>query len=168
VVINDDALFRHPELAKDEVQTDGLEAEARRMGIAYVGLEGDIGIIANGAGLTMATLDEIALRGRRAGAFMDLGGTDDPQKVEMAFELMARSPSNAILVNIFGGITKCDVVAEGLIRALERIGNSTPIVVRIRGINEDLARSMLRQKGIAAHVSLEDAVDEVVELGGGA
>jgi succinyl-CoA synthetase beta subunit len=168
IAINDDALFRHPELAKDEAQVDGLEAEARRMGIAYVGMDGDIGVIANGAGLTMATLDEIALRGRHAGAFMDLGGTDDPQKVEKAFELMARSPSRAILINIFGGITKCDVVAEGVLRALERTGNRTPIVVRIRGINEDQARSMLRQRGIAAHVSLEDAVDEIVQLGGGA
>jgi succinyl-CoA synthetase beta subunit len=166
MVINDDALFRHPELAAFREVEDVLESEARENGIAFVRLDGDVGVIANGAGLTMATLDELALSGRTAGAFMDLGGTDDPGKVEVAYEIMARSGPKVILLNIFGGITRCDTVAEGVLRAMDRQGGKVPVVARIRGVNETRAREMLRAKGIAAHMSLEDAVRDVVELGG--
>jgi succinyl-CoA synthetase beta subunit len=168
IMINDDSLFRHPELAAHREGEDALESAARDNGIAFVRLDGDIGVIANGAGLTMATLDELALSGRAAGAFMDLGGTDDPARVETAFDIMVRSGPKVILINIFGGITRCDTVAEGVLRALDRQAGKTPVVARIRGVNEAKAREMLISKGIAAHMSLEDAVRDVVRLGGGA
>ncbi len=168
IVINDDALFRHSEVAAHREGEDELESAARDNGIAFVRLDGDVGVIANGAGLTMATLDELALSGRAAGAFMDLGGTDDPAKVELAFDIMARSGPNVILVNIFGGITRCDTVAEGVLRALGRQVGGIPVVARIRGVNEAKAREMLLAGGIGAHMSLEDAVRDVVRLGGSA
>lgn len=166
VVVNDDALFRHPELGTREQGLEGLEAEARSKGISFVRLDGDIGVIANGAGLTMATLDELALHHGRGGAFLDLGGTDDPAKVEEAFGLMARARPKVVLLNIFGGITKCDTVAEGVLRAVATLGDPFPVVARIRGVNEDKARGMLREKGIASHLGLEEAVREAAALGG--
>ena len=166
VVINDDALFRHPELGREERGLEGLEAEAGRKGVSFVRLEGDIAVIANGAGLTMATLDQLALHEGRGGAFLDLGGTDDPAKVEEAFELMARARPKVVLLNIFGGITKCDTVAEGVLRALDKLGRPFPVVARIRGVNEEKAREMLCQKGIASYLGLEEAVREAVVLEG--
>lgn len=166
VVVNDDALFRHPEIVILRDEEDPLEAAARENGIAFVRSDGEIGVIANGAGLTMATLDELALGGRAAGGFMDLGGTDDPVKVEKAFEIMALSSPKAILINIFGGITRCDTVAEGVLRAMDRLTERVPVVARIRGVNEEKAREMLLAGGIVAHISLEDAVRDVVTLGG--
>lgn len=166
IVINEDAMFRHPDLAVHREGEDELESTARDSGIAFVRLDGDVGVIANGAGLTMATLDELALSDRAAGAFMDLGGTDDPAKVELAFEIMARSSPKVILINIFGGITRCDTVVEGVLRARGRQTAHIPVVVRIRGVNETKAREMLLAGGIAAHMSLEDAVRDVVRLGG--
>ncbi|WP_019177399.1 succinate--CoA ligase subunit beta [Methanomassiliicoccus luminyensis] len=167
VIINDDALFRHPELGSQEQGVEGLEAEARSKDISFVSLDGDIGVIANGAGLTMATLDEIALRGGRGGAFLDLGGTDDPAKVEEAFKLMARAGPKAVLLNIFGGITKCDTVAQGVVGAMGRLDHHFPLVARIRGVNEEKARQMLRDHGIASHLDLEEAVREAVALEAG-
>ncbi len=166
IVINDDALFRHSELKVRQTEEDPLESEARENGITFVRLDGEIGVIANGAGLTMATLDELALSDRSAGAFMDLGGTDDPAKVEIALGIMARSAPKAILINIFGGITRCDTVAEGVLRALDQQAETIPVVTRIRGVNELKAQEMLRSRGIAAHTTLEDAVRDVVKLGG--
>jgi succinyl-CoA synthetase beta subunit len=157
VAINDDSLFRHPGLVTPQAEGDELERAARSEGIAFVRLEGDIGVIANGAGLTMATLDSLAVSGGRVGAFMDLGGTDDPSKVKRAFEIMALSGQRVVLVNIFGAMTKCDTVAQGLLDALS--SSSRPIVVvRVRGINEERAREMLRSNGINAYAGLEDAV----------
>jgi succinyl-CoA synthetase beta subunit len=165
IVINDDSLFRHPEIPLPPVSGDGLERAAKAEGMAFVRLDGDIGVIANGAGLTMATLDALSAHGKRSGAFMDLGGTDDPAKVRRAFELMVLSGQKVIFVNIFGGMTKCDTVARGILDALEGLTSPPATVVRLRGINEDGARKMLRSGGITSHAELESAVAEAAALG---
>ncbi|MDW5562947.1 MAG: ATP-grasp domain-containing protein [Methanomassiliicoccus sp.] len=162
ISINDDSLFRHPDLELPPTSGDELEGVARAEGLAFVRLDGDIGVIANGAGLTMATLDSLSLHGGDAGAFMDLGGTDDPARVRRAFEIMARSGQKVILVNIFGAMTKCDTVARGLLEALAGMVAPPTIVVRIRGINEEQAQDMLRSEGLAAHTELEGAVMDAV------
>jgi succinyl-CoA synthetase beta subunit len=158
VVINDDSLFRHPDVPV--TPSEGAEGIATREGFSFVRLEGEIGVIANGAGLTMATLDLIALNGGRAGAFMDLGGTDDPERVQRAYQIMASSGLRTVLVNIFGGVTKCDTVAQGLLEALDVIPDPPRTLVRLRGVNEDVAREMLLARGIAAHGDIDEAVME--------
>ncbi|MBM4237133.1 MAG: ADP-forming succinate--CoA ligase subunit beta, partial [Euryarchaeota archaeon] len=115
MTVNDDALWRHPELRDAEEELTPLEKEAREKDIAFVQLDGEIGVIANGAGLTMATLDNLSLHGGRGGVFLDLGGTDDPKKVEDALELMLKASPKVILLNIFGGMTRCDSVASGVL-----------------------------------------------------
>lgn len=164
VVVNDDALFRHPEIPGPSGPEDDLERTAGAVGITFLRLDGDIGVIANGAGLTMATMDALSARGGRAGAFMDLGGTDDPSRVRRAYEIMARSEQKVILVNIFGGMTKCDTVAQGLLDALSGMTSPPLTVVRLRGINEEKAREMLLAAGVQATAGLEDAVREAVAL----
>lgn len=163
IVINDDSLFRHPDLEVPEPGGDGIEAAARSEGIVFVPLEGDIGVIANGAGLTMATMDSLSARGGHTGAFMDLGGTDDPARVRRAFELMVASGQKVVLINIFGAMTKCDTVAQGLLNALSGLSNPPVTVVRLRGANEERAREMLLANGIVAHPELEDAIRDAVD-----
>jgi len=162
VSINDDSLFRHPDLPVPGTEGDELEVAARSEGIAFVRLEGDIGVIANGAGLTMATLDSLSLHGGRAGAFMDLGGTDDAARIRRAFEIMSLSGQRVVLVNIFGAMTKCDTVAQGLVEALGAMPSPPDTVVRVRGVNEEKAREMLRSREIAAFAELEYAIMEAV------
>ena len=168
VVINDDSLFRHPDLELLEPDGDGIEAAARSEGIVFVPLDGNIGVIANGAGLTMATMDSLSARGGRTGAFMDLGGTDDPARVRRAFELMAASGQKVVLINIFGAMTKCDTVAQGLLDALRGLRHPPATVVRLRGANEERAMEMLLAHGILAHPELEDAIGDAVDKEGGA
>jgi len=166
VIVNDDSLYRHKELiAPDETLTT-LEREAKEKDIALVQMDGEIGVIANGAGLTMATLDNLSLYGGRGGVFLDLGGTDDPKRVEQALELMIRSSPKVILLNIFGGMTKCDSVAEGVLAVENRIGISIPIVARIRGVNEERGRDMLSKAGMIAVSDLDEACRKASELGG--
>jgi succinyl-CoA synthetase beta subunit len=156
VVIDDDASYRHPEVAVDEARTP-LEAEAKAKGLSLVQLDGDVGVIANGAGLTMATLDVLALHGARGGVFLDLGGTDDKMVVQDALALVAKAKPRAVLVNIFGGITKCDTVAEGIIEAKGKMNLDFDLVVRVRGVNEAKARKMLQENGIQAMHELDEA-----------
>lgn len=167
VVIDDDALFRHESFKKVAADITPLERKARDKGIAFVQLDGNIGIIANGAGLTMATLDFLTMHGGKGGVFLDLGGTDDPQKVKEALLLMAEANPKVILINIFGGITKCDTVAAGLIQALREGHIELPIVARIKGVNEKEAFEMLRDTGIRPALSLEDATKIAVEIARG-
>ncbi|MDD1771114.1 MAG: hypothetical protein LUO79_08525 [Methanomassiliicoccales archaeon] len=157
VIVDEDALFRHPDLPAQDVDLTPLEQEARTKGLSLVQLEGDIGVIANGAGLTMATLDTLSFKGGKGGVFLDLGGTDDEKVVEDALELMAKADQKVILVNIFGGITKCDTVAEGVIKAKKRLSVAPPLVVRMRGVNEARAASMLEAAGIRALHDLDEA-----------
>ena len=166
VVLDNDALFRHPEFVHEAEDIPPLEAKAKEEGIAFVQLDGDIGVIANGAGLTMATLDMLARFGGKPAIFLDLGGTDDPEKVKACFRLMNEAKPSKIFLNIFGGITKCDTVAIGVTKVIEEEGIKIPIVARIKGRNEDLARDILAKAGIEAETSFEKAVEKVVAAKG--
>ncbi len=159
VTIDSDALFRHKEYSELKEDLTPLEEKARKLDIAFVQLDGDIGVIANGAGLTMATLDSLNMYKGRAGVFLDLGGTDDPEKVKEAMLLMEEADPKVILVNIFGGITKCDTVAAGLLEAMEEKSIGVPIVARIKGVNEEHARDMLRNAGMIPASGLSEAAE---------
>lgn len=166
IVIDDDAIFRHPEIQEQEQEKSSLEIEAQHKGLALVQLDGNVGVIANGAGLTMATLDNLSIHGAKGGVFLDLGGTDDEKVVEDALILMSKAGQRVILVNIFGGITKCDTVAEGLLAAKDKLHLTTPILVRIRGVNEEHARKKLSEKGITALYDLDEACKQAAIIGG--
>ncbi|MDD1767640.1 MAG: ADP-forming succinate--CoA ligase subunit beta [Methanomassiliicoccales archaeon] len=166
ITINDDSLYRHKDLVDLEEELTPLERKAKESGIAFVQLDGNIGVIANGAGLTMATLDNLDLYGGRGGVFLDLGGTDDPKKAERAFELMIEASPKVILLNIFGGMTKCDNVAAGVLAVKEKLGISVPVVARIRGMNEQRGREMLSGAGMIAVKDLDEACRRASEIGG--
>jgi succinyl-CoA synthetase beta subunit len=167
LVVDDNALYRHKSFQDLEQDLTPLEKEAKSEGIAFIQLEGDIGVIANGAGLTMATLDMISAKGGKGGVFLDLGGTDDPEKVKQAFRLMKKASPSVILLNIFGGITRCDSVALGVKEVLDEEGIEVPVVARIKGVHEDKAKQILRDAGFIAVSSLEKAAEETVKLRGG-
>lgn len=163
-IVNDGALFRHPDLEVVEEDYTPLEREARAQKIAFIQLEGRIGVIANGAGLTMATLDALNEFGGRAGVFLDLGGTDNPEQVTRAFRLMRKARPSVVLLNLFGGITKCDTVARGIKDVLDRDGVDFPIVTRIKGTNADLANEILRDAGLHTTRTLEEAAQRAIAL----
>jgi succinyl-CoA synthetase beta subunit len=165
IVLDDDATFRHPELKSIEEGRNQLELAARSKGLSLVQLDGDVGVIANGAGLTMATLDVLALHGAKGGVFLDLGGTDDKNVVREALALASETKPRVVLVNIFGGITKCDTVAEGIIEAKEKLVLDFDLVVRVRGVNEEKARDMLRRNGIIAMQELDKACEQAAKTG---
>ena len=160
VTIDSDALFRHKEYEGLEEDLTALEAKAKDLDIAFVQLDGNIGVIANGAGLTMATLDSLNMFGGKAGVFLDLGGTDDPEKVKSAMLLMEEADPKVILLNIFGGITKCDTVAKGVLEAIEARPTKAPIVARIKGVNEELGRDMLKEAGMIPASGLSEAAEK--------
>lgn len=160
VTVDSDALFRHREYEGMEEDLTPLEAKAKELDIAFVQLEGNIGVIANGAGLTMATLDSLNTFGGKAGVFLDLGGTDDPEKVKSAMLLMEEADPKVILLNIFGGITKCDTVAKGVLEAIEARPTKAPIVARIKGVNEELGREMLKEAGMIPASGLSEAAEK--------
>lgn len=164
VVIDEDAAYRHPDLEFREFDRTPLEQEARDKGLALVELDGDIGVLANGAGLTMATLDCLSSYHAKGRVFLDLGGTDDEKVVEEAMALMVKAAPGVVLVNIFGGITKCDTVAEGILAAREGLGIDIPIVVRIRGVNEEEAQLKLQNAGIVAYHELDLACEKAASL----
>jgi succinyl-CoA synthetase beta subunit len=164
VVLDNDALFRHPEFADEPEEVPPLEKKAREQGIALVQLEGDIGVIANGAGLTMATLDMLDRYGGKPAIFLDLGGTDDPEKVKACFRLMNDARPKKIFLNIFGGITKCDTVATGVTEVIKEEQITIPMVVRIKGRNEEQARKILEAAGIHAETKFEAAAERVAKL----
>jgi succinyl-CoA synthetase beta subunit len=160
VTIDSDALFRHGEYEGLEEDLTPLEAKAKELDIAFVQLDGNIGVIANGAGLTMATLDSLNMFGGKAGVFLDLGGTDDPEKVKSAMLLMEEAKPKVVLLNIFGGITKCDTVAKGVLEAIEDRPTDAPIVARIKGVNEELGRDMLKEAGMIPASGLSEAAEK--------
>ncbi len=164
LVVDDDALFRHPDYRGEHEDLTPLEQRAKEEGIAFIQLEGDIGVIANGAGLTMATLDSLTHFHGDAGVFLDLGGTDNPEKVKAALRLMKAAEPSVILLNIFGGITKCDTVASGVSGVIEDEGIETPLVARIKGRNEEAGRQILQAAGIIALAKLTDAAAKAAEL----
>ena len=165
VVIDDNALDRHPDLAelRDLGAEDPGEVEARERGLSYVRLDGTIGCVVNGAGLAMATMDLIQYHGGKPANFLDIGGSSNPDKVTAAMNILTRdSRVRAVLFNIFGGITRCDDVARGLLTALDRIGTKTPIVIRLTGTNEAEAREMLAKRGMTALSDMDEAVRAVI------
>ncbi len=170
VIIEDDAAFRHPEYAEIRDDRTPLEEIAREKEIAFVQLDGNIGVIANGAGLTMATLDVLKEFGGNPGVFLDLGGTDDPKKVTEAFLLMAQAKPRAVFLNIFGGVTRCDTVAKGLVDAMAQVpaAERFPLVARIRGNNEKEGIEILRAAGITSIPDLKSSAQAVVAAAGGA
>ena len=162
------ALFRHPELLsmRDLDEEDPAEVEASKFDLAYIQLDGNIGCLVNGAGLAMATMDTIKLFGGEPANFLDVGGGATTEKVTEAFKIMLRNPNlKAILVNIFGGIMRCDVIAEGVIAASRAVGLKVPLVVRMKGTNEDLGKKMLAESGlpIISADTMADAAQQVVQ-----
>ena len=165
IIVDNNSLYRHSELPEEDTELTPLEIEAREKGIAFVQLDGNIGVIANGAGLTMATLDALNEFNGRGGVFLDLGGTDNPEKVKQAFDLMVKAKPSVILLNLFGGITKCDTVARGIIEFMKESKVECPVVARIKGMNEEVAREMLKDYVIAVE-SFQEAARRAAELGG--
>ncbi len=166
ITIEDDALFRHRDIEPRFYGLDPVEIEAKKKGLSFVRLEGDIGIIANGAGLNMATIDMISLRGGKPANFFDLGGTDDPEKVIEALRLESKIVSKVLFINIFGGVTKGDTVATGIVQAVKELKPKFKIVARIRGANEEQGRLILQENGIESILDLDQAIDRVVKLTG--
>ncbi len=161
------AMFRHPELAalRDESEEDAKEIEASKSDLNYITLDGTIGCMVNGAGLAMATMDIIKLYGEAPANFLDVGGGASKEKVTAAFKIITADPNvKGILVNIFGGIMRCDVIAEGVIAAVKDVGLSVPLVVRLEGTNVDLGKRILSQSGLNVIPAddLDDAAQKIV------
>jgi succinyl-CoA synthetase beta subunit len=161
------ALFRHPEIVamRDLDEEDPAEVEASKFDLSYISLDGNIGCLVNGAGLAMATMDTIKLYGAEPANFLDVGGGATTEKVTEAFKLMLRNPAvKGILVNIFGGIMRCDTIAEGVIAAAREVNLSVPLVVRMKGTNEDLGKQMLQASGlpIISADNMGDAAQKIV------
>jgi succinyl-CoA synthetase beta subunit len=161
------ALYRHPEVVayRDLDEEDPAEVEASKFDLSYISLDGDIGCLVNGAGLAMATMDIIKLYGGSPANFLDVGGGATTEKVTEAFKLMLKNPNlKAILVNIFGGIMKCDVIAEGVVAAARQVHLTVPLVVRLEGTNVDLGKKILAESGlpIISGDEMADAAQKVV------
>ncbi|GAC1316891.1 MAG: ADP-forming succinate--CoA ligase subunit beta [Collimonas sp.] len=166
------ALFRHPEIVayRDLDEEDPAEIEASKFDLAYISLDGNIGCLVNGAGLAMATMDTIKLFGGEPANFLDVGGGATAEKVTEAFKIMLKNPGlKAILVNIFGGIMRCDVIAEGVITASKAVSLQVPLVVRMKGTNEEIGKKMLADSGlpIISADSMEEAAQKVVAAANG-
>ena len=170
VNLDDNALFRHPDLAamRDLNEEDPIEVEADQAGLNYVKLDGNVGCMVNGAGLAMATMDMIKLYGGEPANFLDVGGTADAARVEKAFRIILKDPNvKAILVNIFGGIVRCDRVAQGIVDAYKNIGDiPVPIIVRLQGTNAEEAKKLIDESGlkVLSAVELKEAAEKVKEV----
>ena len=169
--IEDNALFRHKDLVgwRDASQEDPMERKAAEHDLNYVSLDGNIACMVNGAGLAMATMDLIQLHGGKPANFLDVGGGATKERVSAAFKLILSNPKvSAILINIFGGIVRCDIIAEGIIAAVKEVGVSIPVIVRLEGTNAPLARQMLASSGLAITPAsdLTDAAVKAVRMAG--
>ena len=167
--IDDSELFRRPEVAemRDTSAEPPSEAKAREAGLSYVKLDGDVGCCVNGAGLAMATMDLVKYYGGEPANFLDIGGSSNPDKVVTALEIITSDANvKVILFNIFGGITRCDDVANGIVEATRRIDIGPPIVIRLTGTNEELALQILEDAGFSAYTSMDEVVEKAVELAG--
>jgi succinyl-CoA synthetase beta subunit len=170
MTIDDSELFRRPEVAamRDTSSEPPSETKAREAGLSYVKLDGTVGCCVNGAGLAMATMDLVKYYGGEPANFLDIGGSSNPDKVVAALDIIASDPNvRSILFNIFGGITRCDDVANGIVEATRRIDIEPPIVIRLTGTNEDIALAILKEAGFSAHTSMDAVVQEAVRLAGG-
>ncbi|CTQ54573.1 Succinyl-CoA ligase [ADP-forming] subunit beta [Roseibium album] len=168
VSFDGNALFRHDDIMalRDETEEDAKEIEASKHDLAYVALEGDIGCMVNGAGLAMATMDIIKLYGAEPANFLDVGGGASKEKVTAAFKIITSDPNvKGILVNIFGGIMRCDVIAEGVVAAVKEVGLQVPLVVRLEGTNVELGKKIINGSGlnVIAADDLDDAAQKIVK-----
>jgi len=164
---DDNALFRHPEIAalRDETEEDAKEIEASKFDLNYVALDGTIGCMVNGAGLAMATMDIIKLYGETPANFLDVGGSATKEKVAAAFKIITSDHNvKGILINIFGGIMKCDVIAEGVVAAVKEVGLPVPLVVRLEGTNVELGKKIIAQSNldVTSADDLDDAAQKIV------
>ena len=167
ISFDDNALFRHPDMLalRDETEEDSKEIEASKYDLNYVTLDGTIGCMVNGAGLAMATMDIIKLYGESPANFLDVGGGATKEKVTAAFKIITADPNvKGILVNIFGGIMRCDIIAEGVIAAVKEVGLQVPLVVRLEGTNVDLGKKIIRESGlnVISADNLDDAAQKIV------
>ncbi len=172
MTFDDNALYRHTELEEliDPAQEDPTELEAHEAGLQYIQLDGNIACLVNGAGLAMATMDAIKLFGGEPDNFLDIGGGATPEKVTAAFKIMLSKPEvKVILVNIFGGIMKCDTIAEGITEACRTVELTVPLVVRMKGTNEDIGKEILRASGlkIISAETMGEAAQKAVQLAKG-
>ncbi|GAB6079515.1 ADP-forming succinate--CoA ligase subunit beta [Hydrogenophilus thermoluteolus] len=170
---DDNALFRHPEIVayRDLDEEDPDEVEASKYDLSYISLDGNIGCLVNGAGLAMATMDTIKLFGGEPANFLDVGGGATTEKVTAAFKIMLKNPRvQAILVNIFGGIMRCDTIAEGIVTAAREVSLNVPLVVRMKGTNEDIGKKILAESGlpIISAETMAEAAEKVVAAAKGA
>ncbi|MBX5326211.1 MAG: ADP-forming succinate--CoA ligase subunit beta [Candidatus Bathyarchaeia archaeon] len=170
LIIDDNALFRHPDYktrvaGEGETELTPQEIKAQKADLAYVKLDGNIGIIGNGAGLVMATLDAIQLYGGRPANFLDAGGGASPEQMATALDIVLSDPNvSVVFINILGGITRCDDVARGILEAKKRVGFTKPIVIRLVGTNEEEGRRLLTAEGIHVLDSMENAAKKAVEI----
>jgi succinyl-CoA synthetase beta subunit len=169
---DDNALYRHPEIAamRDTAEEDPREVEASKHGLNYIGLDGNIACLVNGAGLAMATMDIIKFYGGSPANFLDVGGGATEEQVTEAFKLLISDENvKAILVNIFGGIMRCDVIAQGIINAVKAVKLPVPLVVRLEGTNVEAGKKLIAESGLAviAAGDLADAAQKVVTAASG-
>lgn len=167
VSIDENALFRYPEYASamEDGADDPIEAEAAKLGIAYVRLGGDIGVIGNGAGLVMCSLDEVNAAGGRPANFLDVGGGAKAERVKTCVELVMKDPNvKGLLINIFGGITRGDEVAKGIMEALEQLKLTIPVVARVEGTAAEEALAILKTSSIVGATTMQEAAGKIVEL----
>jgi succinyl-CoA synthetase beta subunit len=169
VNFDDNALFRHPELSslRDLDEEEPAEVEASKYDLSFIKLDGNVGCLVNGAGLAMATMDIIKHHGGNPANFLDVGGGANKEKVTAAFKIILKDPAvKGIFVNIFGGIMKCDVIAEGIIAATRELGLTVPLVVRLEGTNVELGRKILAESGLAITpaASMKDGAEKIVAL----
>jgi succinyl-CoA synthetase beta subunit len=167
VSFDDNALYRHPDIAalRDESEEDPKEIEASKHELSYIALDGEIGCMVNGAGLAMATMDIIKLYGAEPANFLDVGGGASKEKVTAAFKIITADPNvKGILVNIFGGIMRCDIIAEGVVEAVKEVGLKVPLVVRLEGTNVDLGKKIISESGlnVIAANDLADGAEKIV------
>jgi len=170
IVVDDNELERRPEIAalRDPTAEDPAEVLAREAGLSFIKLEGQVGCCVNGAGLAMATMDLVQFYGGAPANFLDIGGSSNPQKVVAALTIITGDPSvRAILINIFGGITRCDDVATGIVQATRAVPLQVPIVIRLTGTNEREGLAILVQAGFSAVTDMDDAVRRAVALAQG-
>ena len=165
--VDDNELFRRPDVAayRDSSSEPDAETRARDANLSYVKLDGNVGCCVNGAGLAMATMDLVHYYGGEPANFLDIGGSSNPDKVVAALQIITADPNvKSILFNIFGGITRCDDVARGIVTATQRIKIDIPIVIRLTGTNEKLALAILKEAGFTAYTSMDEVVKKAVEL----
>jgi succinyl-CoA synthetase beta subunit len=170
MVIDDNELDRHPEIAalRDESAEDPSEVEARKANLTFIKLDGNVGCVVNGAGLAMATMDLVKYYGGEPANFLDIGGSSNPEKVVAALRIITSDPSvKAILFNIFGGITRTDDVANGIVTAIKQNPLKVPLVIRLTGTNEEIALKILKENGLSAMTDMDEAVKKAVALATG-